>query len=375
MPEKIVPTPRGLVQGAIEGEVLSSAAVYPDTLAQKTSQAILQLRLLTSQLIRGDGESRRLILEYFREGVERRYLDASIGTDRARLDNFREQIGLANEGISTIVGKDTTIVDIYREVSEANPGKYKPLLTKGKFDAEGLFDFLRFHQELATRILSVSEVSSEAAEIEAQTALVKLRGELERLKIGEAKDTAEELSDARESLVDAAVAQGEIRVSKIRGYTRPILTIIGEFPIVVFQAPVDRLAKWMDESEDKAVPIVATGGAIAGPILLFSKVAASSSIIEKWLSENVVYGSVVGVFGGALVSVAAWGSVRYIALPALGNIFGRIKGRVENLRRNRRAGRGEVNGFEGLAEDGVPFPEEKDEKGLPDFGGRGGWKD
>lgn len=329
----IVPEPKQTPpEDLIQGEVFDPQAENGTTLVQRTSESILQARALMGQLVRGDDESKRLILEYFREGIEQKYLDASIRTDETRLDNLKTQVGLVNEGLSAIVGKDTTIVKIYKDVSDTNPGEYQPITVEGKFNAKGFFDFLRFHRELATKILSASEIASESAEIEAQTALVPLREELNRLTIDEKGKTAEKLSETGEILVKAEIVKGEIRTSKIRGMTTPLITTIAETPIIILQAPVDRLSKWMNEAEDKAIPIAAVGGAVAGPVILFTRIAVSSPIVESWLSQNIVVGTLGGIFGGALVSVAAWETVKNI-LPTLKGAFDYTVEKLENLKK------------------------------------------
>lgn len=315
----------------IEGEVVDIES-RGSSLAQKTSESILEARVLMGQLVRGDDESKRLLLEYFREGIEEKYLNASIRTDQTRLDNLKKQMGMVSEGLSAMLGKETTIVKVYKDISEEN-SEYQPILTpEGSLNPQGFFDFLRFHKELATKILSASEIASESAEIEAQTALVPLREELSRLTISEKGKTAQELTDTGEILVRAEIVKGEIRTSKIRGMTTPLIITIAEAPVIFLQAPVDRLSKWMDEAEDKAVPIAAVGGAIAGPILLFTRIAASSPIIESWLAQNVVTGTIGGIFGGALVSVATWGTVKNI-LPALKGAFDYTIEKLENLKK------------------------------------------
>ncbi|KKU16147.1 MAG: hypothetical protein UX25_C0042G0004 [Candidatus Woesebacteria bacterium GW2011_GWC2_45_9] len=200
----------------VRGEVVdgNDATNNSLSLAQRTSESILEARVLMGQLVRGDDESRKLLLEYFREGIEEKYLQASIRTDQTRLDNLKKQMDMMNDGLSSRLGEETTIVKVYKEISETNSEQYQPILTQeGKINPQGFFDFLRFHKELAIKILSASEIASESVEVEAQTALVPLREELSRLKIREQKETAIELIGARQSLVDAGVARGEIRTS------------------------------------------------------------------------------------------------------------------------------------------------------------------
>ena len=320
------------IEGSVDGEVIEND-VKSTSLVQKTSESIIEARVLMSQLIRGDDESKKLLLEYFREGIEEKYLQASIRTDQTRLDNLKKQMGMVDEGLSSMLGKETTITKVYKEVSEANSEQYQPILTsEGKFNPQGFFDFLRFHKELAVKILSASEIASEGAEIESQTALVPLRAELSRLIINEDQKTALELTNAKESLINAEIAKGEIRSSKIRGFTTPLIITVAEAPIILLQAPVDRLSKWMDEAQDKAVPIAAVVGATAGPILLFTKIATSSPIIEAWLSQHVVVGTFGGLFGGALLSVATWGTVKNI-LPAVKEAFDYTMEKVGNLKK------------------------------------------
>ena len=281
------------------------------TLVQRTSESILHTRALFGQLIRGDDESKKLILEYLREGIEEKYLEASITTDHTRLDNLRDQMDFVNQGLTAMTGKPTTLIKVYKGVSEKDPDKYQPIIVDGQFNARGFFDFLKFHRELAVQILSTSEVTSERAEIEAQTTLVPLKQELARLVVREQGKTAQEISANGEKLVRAEVLKGEIRTSKIRGMTTPFIKSVAEIPVIVFQAPIDRLAQWMAESEDKAVPIAAVTGAAAGWIILFTKIAGSSEFIGTTLQSNFVAGSVVGIFGGALVTVASWEAVKY----------------------------------------------------------------
>jgi len=318
--------------GPVEDEIVESGNIENDlSLAQRTSEGILQLRVLMGQLVRGDDESKKLLLDYFREGIEEKYLDASIKTDQTRLDNLKKQMGMVNEGFSAMLGKETTIVKVYKDISEEN-SEYQPILSpEGKLNPQGFFDFLRFHKELATIILSASEIASESAEIEAETALVALREGLNRLTISEKGKTAQELANRGEILVKAEKVKGEIRTSKIRGMTTPLIITIAEASVIFLQAPVDRLSKWMDEAEDKTVPIVAVGGAVAGPIILFTKIAASSPLIESWLAQNVVTGTIGGVFGEALVSVAAWGTVKNI-LSAIKGAFHYTIEKLENLK-------------------------------------------
>lgn len=319
----------------VDGEIVESSGTNEVgssfSIAQKTSESILHLRVLMGQLIRGDDESKRLLLNYFREGVEEKYLDASIRTDQTRLNNLSSQMEMVNEGLSNMLGKQTTIVKVYKDISEEG-SQYQPVLSPdGRLNPKGFFDFLKFHRELATQILSTSEIASESAEIEAQTSLVPLREELNRIVISEKEKTARELIDAGETLTNSEITKGEIRISKIRGMTTPIIITVAETPVILLQAPVDRLSKWMDEADDKAVPISAVGGAIAGPIILFTRIASSSPIIESWLSQNVVAGTIGGVFGGALVSVAAWGTVKNL-LPAIKDTFDSTVRKLQNIK-------------------------------------------
>ena len=60
----------------VRGEVVdgNDATNNSLSLAQRTSESILEARVLMGQLVRGDDESRKLLLEYFREGIEEKYL-------------------------------------------------------------------------------------------------------------------------------------------------------------------------------------------------------------------------------------------------------------------------------------------------------------
>lgn len=313
-----------------------SREVVRASIAQKTSESILQARTLMGQLIRGDDESKRLLLEYFREGIEEKYLNASIATDQTRLSNLKKQVVMVNEGLNSLTGKETTIVEMYKGLSNKNPDEYQPIFDpEGNFNPRGFFDLLKFHKELAIKILSASEIASESAELEAQTQLIPLREEVNRLAIREDKKTAIELSDAKEELVKAEMAKGEIRTSFIRGWTTPLIITIAEAPIVFLQAPVERLELWMEKANDKAVPISAVSGAIAGPIILFTKIASESSIIESWLSRNIPLGVGAGIIGGSLTLVSAWLTAKNL-LPALKGGFDYVFDRLNDFDKKRK---------------------------------------
>lgn len=303
------------------------------SLVQKTSESIIEARILMGQLIRGDSESKKLLLEYLREGIENKYLQASIKTDQNRLDNLKRQMEMVNEGLALILGKETTVVQIYKNISEDNSEQYKPILTsEGKLNPQGFFDFLRFHKELAIKILSTSEITSEEAEIESQTALIPLRAELGRLIINENRKTALELYNAKDSFIKAEIAKGEIRSSKIRGFTIPLIITVAEAPIILLQAPIDRLSKWMNEAQDKVIPIVAVAGATIGPIFIFTKIASYSPIVETWLSEHVVAGIFGGLLGGSLLSVSTWGAIKNL-LPAIKETSDYTIEKIKNLKK------------------------------------------
>lgn len=321
---------------SVGAEIVEIGNVGNDlSLAQRTSEGILRLRTLMRQLVGGDDKSKGLLLNYFREGIEEKCSRASARVDEARFNNLKRQMKVVDEGLSAILGKKTTIMEVYKCISRGN-SEYPPILTpEGKLDYQGFFGLLKFQNKLAIKILSTGKVASESAEIEAQTVLVPLKEELKRLEISEKGKTAHKFVETGEIVVKAEEVKGEIRISRIRNITTPLIITIAETPITFLQAPVDRLGKWMDEAQDKAVPIAAVGGAVAGPMILFTRIAASSPIIESWLAQNVVLGAISGIFGGALVSVAAWGTIKNI-LPALKNAFSYTVEELGKLRRVRR---------------------------------------
>lgn len=332
---------------------------------QKTSAALLQIKAIGSQLIRGDEESKRLIIGFFQEELEERYLKSSIRTDDQRIQNLGDQIDLVNKGLSKLTGKNTSLLGLYNKVSQNEGSGYPPLKNeKGQINAEGIFGLLRYHQELARKLFSASEIASEGAEIDVQKALVPLREELNRITINERKQTAIELFSAKGEFVGAEEARGEILSSQIRGRMIPIITAIAEAPVIFLQAPVDRLNKWMSEADDKAVPIAAVFGAIAGPILTFTVIPKSSLILNYWLSQNTSIGFLGGIFFGSLGSVAIWKTTEAF-LPLVAEKLSELKGWLdkvgskwkENAKENRKRKQEEERAKR------VEFTSQKDKKG------------
>ncbi len=257
---------------------------------QNTHHGIMMAKSMFTQLIRTSPETRAALEAVIQERAETAYLEASSRNDRFKLEALARQQNDLNQFLSRMEGQPTTVLGKYLGDPD-NP----PINT-----GAGLIAYRNFYIEMAKNVFPMFEIAGEAADIEAQKALIPMRTELAIKKMDADAEVAQKYIEIAPDLIEQRRLRGKALGEGIQSILVPILSSPAVALIAAPMKAGEYMAKEIDDAEDKMVPISAVIGATGTTFILLSTGILAAPLIAI----------PVGLLGGGGIGVATWKGVK-----------------------------------------------------------------